>query len=476
MKGSVLIVEDSHLVAVHLQTLLEKNDFEVVGHAVSSEEAIKIFEKKVPDLILMDIMLAGTDDGIETVQELRKKSNVPVIYLTALTDQSTIERAKATAPHGYIMKPFIEEQVITLIDMAIHRAQVEKELYQSNSKFKTTVSSISDAIIVLNQDFTIEYINKAAVELSGWTLGEIEGENFHEIFRFRDIETDEELRNPFHKMNGKKGEEFVDAHLVRKDDNTVAVGDGTINPILGKEKKMDGIVITLRNITERLRQREIDLQNEKNKMTSVIEGQEMERARIARELHDGLGQMLNGIKLGLSAVSKKIGQQDLQNRSTEILNDINEAINETRRISENLLPAKLKDFDLSTCLLSLATKNQAEVDISFESTDINERKIGMNKRINLYRITQEAINNSIKHAQARKINIQLRGYRDYITLTIEDEGKGFDIRKHKNKVLNGHNGLYNMIDRVNVMNGDIDIDSSEELGTMISVKVPYDKN
>ncbi|QSE97585.1 response regulator [Fulvivirga lutea] len=472
-KFKILIVEDAQLIAVHLQKILQNANYEVIGRAANYEEAIAICKKSTPDLALMDIMIDGDKDGIETAIELKEKYNLPIIYLTALTDGSTIERAKKTNPYGYIMKPFQEEQVVTFLEMAIHKYTVENKLRESEEKFKAAVGSISDALLFVEEDFTVSYLNKAAEAISGQSLTEVEGKPLVDVFKFSDFETGNEIPNIWKWFNVKDNEqEFKSLYLTQPNGKKVPIGDGTINAVFDEKKKLKGVVLTFKNITKRLENESMEKQLEKTKLAAIIEGQEMERARISREIHDGLGQTLNAIKLNISTffngADKERAIKDLQNL-------IGEAILETGRISENLLPSKLKDFDISTCLLSLSNQKYGDLSVSFESTEVKHDRIGINKKINLYRITQEAISNAAKHANAKNLNIQLRSSAKSVILTIEDDGVGFDVSTRNNKVLEGHHGLQNIEDRVNIMDGVFEIDSKNKLGTVLIIEVPYDK-
>ena len=472
-KFKILIVEDAQLIAVHLQKILQNANYDVIGRAASYEEAMAICKKAVPDLALMDIMIDGDKDGIETAQEIKSLYNIPIIYLTALTDGSTIERAKQTNPYGYIMKPFQEEQVVTFLEMAIHKFTVENKLRESEQKFKAAVGSISDALIFVNEDFTINFMNKTAERLADVSHEEVIGKPLIEALSFCDFETNDEIPNIWKYFNLEGVEKTISPlYLIQESGKKIPIGDGNITPVFDDKKTLKGIVLTFKDISQKLHDQSIDRQVEKTKLASIIEGQEMERARISREIHDGLGQTLNAIKLNINsffnAANKERAIVDLQNL-------IGEAIQETSRISENLLPSKLKDFDISTCLMSLVNQNYGDLNISFESTEVKHDRVGINKKINLYRITQEAISNAAKHANAKNLNIQLRSSKQSVILTIEDDGNGFDVSERKNKLLEGHHGLQNIEDRVNIMNGVLEIESNKNLGTLIIVEVPYDK-
>jgi two-component system, LytTR family, response regulator LytT len=120
-KTNILIVEDESIVAKDIQHSLKKLGYVVVGICSTGEDAIKVTEEAKPDLILMDIMLKGDMSGIDAATHIREKYNIPVIYLTAYADESTLSKAKVSEPYGYIIKPFKEIDLHTSIEMAIYK-------------------------------------------------------------------------------------------------------------------------------------------------------------------------------------------------------------------------------------------------------------------------------------------------------------------------------------------------------------------
>ncbi len=118
-RKSILIVEDEGLIALHLQELLEQEGYHVAGTAFSGEMALKRMEKPpYPDLILMDIALAGEIDGVETARRIRREHDIPVIYLTAYSNKNRIEEANAVSPYGYLMKPVMTDELFRAIRSA----------------------------------------------------------------------------------------------------------------------------------------------------------------------------------------------------------------------------------------------------------------------------------------------------------------------------------------------------------------------
>ncbi len=127
-KTNILVVEDESIVAKDIQHSLKKLGYTVVGMCSTGEEAIKTAEELKPDLILMDIMLKGDMSGIEAAGQIREKFNIPIIYLTAYADESTLSKAKVSEPYGYIIKPFKEIDLHTSIEMAIYKHEKETDV------------------------------------------------------------------------------------------------------------------------------------------------------------------------------------------------------------------------------------------------------------------------------------------------------------------------------------------------------------
>lgn len=127
-KTNVLVVEDESIVAKDIQQSLIKLGYNVIGTASTGEKAIALAEEFMPDIVLMDIMLKGGMNGIDTAAQIREKMAIPVIFLTAYADEGTLAKAKVTEPYGYIIKPFKEIDLHTSIEMALYKHKKESEI------------------------------------------------------------------------------------------------------------------------------------------------------------------------------------------------------------------------------------------------------------------------------------------------------------------------------------------------------------
>ena len=214
---------------------------------------------------------------------------------------------------------------------------------------------------------------------------------------------------------------------------------------------------------EELKEREVRI------ISSFIDGQEDERQRLSRELHDGLGQMIIATKLKTESIANS-GNGINSGNISRLRLMFDSLVDEVRSISNNLMPAVLQEFGLEIALTQVCKEisNHSKINVIFDSTI---SRIEMDKRIAVYvfRIAQEAINNSVKHAFASEIIVTLIGNEKMISLVVQDNGKGINLDEPVNK--NGR-GINSMCERVKLLNGIIDISKGEHHGTIVSVKIP----
>ena len=171
--ATILVVEDETIVAKDIQCSLQRLGYHVPSTATSGEEAIRKADEIKPDLVIMDIVLKGRMDGIETAQHLQRQFDLPIVYLTAYADHQTLDRVKTTTPAGYMLKPFQPTELRTTIELALHRSRSNRHVKQSVRWLMTTVRCIQEAVITTNRDGQVTYMSPAAETLSGWTLQEL---------------------------------------------------------------------------------------------------------------------------------------------------------------------------------------------------------------------------------------------------------------------------------------------------------------
>jgi PAS domain S-box-containing protein len=167
---SILIVEDEAIVAADLAIRLTQLGYEVVGTTPSGEESVVLAERTRPSLVLMDIRLQGALDGIEAAQEIRARFRLPVVFLTAYAESATLQRAKLAEPLGYILKPFEDRELATIVEIALYKHQTECRLQESEERFRTLAALAPAGIYLADLEGRCHYANERWCEIAGLSL------------------------------------------------------------------------------------------------------------------------------------------------------------------------------------------------------------------------------------------------------------------------------------------------------------------
>ncbi|TFH42056.1 MAG: response regulator, partial [Chrysiogenales bacterium] len=144
----ILIVEDEPLTAELIRGMLEGRGYQVTAMESTAYGAMRALNAAAPDIVIMDIRIRGKTDGIELAGSIRRKLDIPVIFLTAFADRETVERAKQVDSYGYIIKPFGELELITTIEIALHKHIVNSRLRASEERYRSLFESLKDAVYI----------------------------------------------------------------------------------------------------------------------------------------------------------------------------------------------------------------------------------------------------------------------------------------------------------------------------------------
>jgi putative two-component system response regulator len=183
-KTRILIVEDESITARDLQLTLQELGYEVAAKASSGKEAVKEAEARKPDLVLMDIFMPGEVDGIEAARQINERLGIPVVYLTAHTEEETISRAKITVPYGYIVKPFNDRDLRSNIEMALYKNRIERQLGECHRRLQNSLRGMIDLVSELirvrdpylyRRQEKVTRLARAIAEEMGISPGRIEG-------------------------------------------------------------------------------------------------------------------------------------------------------------------------------------------------------------------------------------------------------------------------------------------------------------
>jgi PAS domain S-box-containing protein len=243
--AKILVVEDEQILAEDLRDILESFSYQVVDVVGSAEQAVKQARKLKPNLIMMDIMLGGKKDGIQAAQEIIKESCVPVVFLTAYADDTTVQRAKLAQPFGYLLKPFKEQEIHTTIQMALYKHQVDMEIRKEKKWLSSVLVSIGDAVLVADADGKVAFMNPAAEAMTGWKMKNALGLDCDQVLKLTDDQGGA-AANPVKRALAEEDIIYTEeALLVSKRGRKTRVKDNAA-PVRDKKGRVLGAVMIFR--------------------------------------------------------------------------------------------------------------------------------------------------------------------------------------------------------------------------------------
>ena len=173
--STILIVEDERIIAKGIEKRLKGLGYAVAGSALTGEEGVQKATDLRPDLVLMDIHLGSGMDGIEAAGVIRKQLNLPVVYLTAHSDDAILQRAKLTEPFGYVLKPYEDKDLQTAIEIGLYKHKMERRLQENERWLAATLGSIGDGVIATDEQGRVRFMNSLAEQLTGWAQADAIG-------------------------------------------------------------------------------------------------------------------------------------------------------------------------------------------------------------------------------------------------------------------------------------------------------------
>ncbi|MCB0729464.1 MAG: PAS domain S-box protein [Ignavibacteriae bacterium] len=245
-QAKILVVEDESIVSLEIQSRLEELGYEVAGAVYSGEDAVSTSKEISPDLILMDINLRGDIDGIEAANQIKGALNIPIIYMTAYADEETIQRAKVSEPYAYIIKPIEVRELLTSIEIALFKSQMEKKLIESERRFRGLFENATLGLYRMNLDCEVLMANNALITMLGYeSLAELNERNNN-----KDGYLNPNKRNEFINELEKKGSiTAFESEWKRKDGSVIYISESASKNI----DEFGNAVYegTVENITER---------------------------------------------------------------------------------------------------------------------------------------------------------------------------------------------------------------------------------
>lgn len=331
-----------------------------------------------------------------------------------------------------------------------------------------------DSMIILNRRGEIHRVNSQVEKMFGYMPEEIVGKPILELMpeRFHEVHKEHQkhfMENPHLREMGGGLELFA----LRKDGTEFPV-DIILSPIRTENETL--VIAVIRDITRRKHDEKALLDYaEQQKIISrrLLQVQESERRHIALELHDEIGQLLTGLNLTLEMVAR---QNSPSNSITQAQNLVNDLITKVRKLSLDLRPATLDHLGLLSAFLWLIRNytKQTNIEVDFNHEGIEGKRFNPDIEISVYRVVQEALTNIARYADVESAKLRVWINDETLNLTIEDEGKGFDVENVVAK--SNSTGVVGMRERVLFLDGDFHIETAEGKGTKISASWNFAQN
>ncbi len=364
----ILIVEDEGIEALDIQQRLVNLGYPTPEFVFSGAEAVKKAEEEYPDLVLMDIKLRGDIDGIQAAELIKARFDVPVIYLTAYADDDTLQRAKVTEPHGYIIKPFTEKELCITIDMALYKHRMERRLRESERWFSTTLRSIGDAVIATDRDGLVTFMNPVAEDLTGWSLEEASGRPLAEVFQIVNMHSRQPVEHPVTRVL-REGSVVGLANstlLIARNGAEIPIDDSAA-PIRDRGAVI-GAVLVFRDITGRM-QAEAALRESEQRYRALAEQLREADWRkneflavLSHELRNPLASIRNS--LALLDRTRPGGEQarraqDILERQVAQLSRLVDDLLDVTRVTRNKIELQLQRLELNALVRQTLEDHQS---------------------------------------------------------------------------------------------------------------------
>ncbi|MFC2048823.1 response regulator [Elusimicrobiota bacterium] len=458
ISAKILLVEDEKMLAETTKAYLENLGYEVLAIESTGEDAVKTALQKLPDIILMDIKLSGIMDGIKAAKIINEKSEIPIIFLTAVQDDELFQKAKITAPFGYIIKPVNYHNLQLNIELALYKSSMEKVLATSNEKYRSLIQTIPDIVFYVNTEGKFIYLNKT-IGLLGYSPEELIGKHYSCIMHPEDI--DKMSRNivlPRYNRNENdmqsspklfderrtiwRATKNMEVRLLHKDESKKGI-DVEINTsgyydkdVVEKEKVFLGTVGIIRDITER---KKIEIEK-KHYQEHLLNSEKLISlgklaGGMAHEINNPLTSVLSTAEMLVENIPEK----------EELFNDLEQIIYEAKRIKDTvknfLVFAKSRKYvfaqeniykiiENSLKIIGRGMLNNFKVEKDFDKS-IGKIKLS---KFHMEEIFINVITNALHSMKDKGIlTIVVSKEEDYVKISIKDTGEGI-VRENLDKV------------------------------------------
>ena len=425
----ILVVDDDGIVVMMLQLKLREMGYVVAATASSGAEAIQLAMQLRPDLVLMDICLGGSMDGIEAARQIREAIGTPAVFLSTFSDDETLQRAKLSEPLGYIQKPVSDRELRVVVEIALYRIHTERALKLSEEKFRCVLETAIDAVVSIDSQGRITYFNAAAAKLFGYPPEEILGKEFKLL-----------MHPQTNGMNSIELENFVasggSAPVAGRMTVTGRGKDGSEFPVelsISSWKTLDGTFFTaiMRDITDRLVAEEGRRRN--RELREINRAKDEFMAVVSHELRTPLTAMLGWTSLirgGKLTLPEQRHAMSVIERNIHIQKKLVEDLLDVSRIISGKMVLNFTPIETQNLVASAMQTIQpaaAAKGVDLIQNFCLEKLAIQGDRDRLLQVVGNVLANSLKFTPAGG-KIEVRIFRDTTeaVVTIADTGIGIE--------------------------------------------------
>lgn len=413
-----------------------------------------------------------------TIKDIRPAEDVPKLLkaLPAVADSARIEGAwRHRKKDGSIIDVELglysftsdgRRVRLTVVNDVTEPRRMTEQLKESEERFRRIFDGAPIGMGIVGSDHRLLKVNDAFAEMLGYRPSDLVGTTFGAITHPDDLDPDRTLAEEV--LRGARRSYRIEKRY-RTRTGGVVWGHLTVTALRAREEGPIYALGMIENITERKRAESV----RERLVGQIMVAQEEERRRIARELHDGIGQTLTSLAVRLRSLEEASMQEEAASQAKTLRTIAAGAVDEVRRIARGLRPSVLDDLGLDEALRQYAREYQQAhavvVDVQVEGGTI--KRLPSAAETTLYRIVQEAMNNVARHAAAGSVSVVLHGAETMVTAIIEDDGCGFEVRDDGLLPERGL-GIQSMRERAALLNGTVEVESSLGKGTSVFVRIP----
>jgi PAS domain S-box-containing protein len=476
MQIAIIEDEDAHYFLIE-RAISKKIPHVSIHYFKSAGEFLEKFFETRFDIIITDYQLPDMS-GIELMEVLNNEGNeIPVVMVTGQGNEMVAVRAMKLGVWDYLVK---SNDFFTLLPIVVEKVSRERNLEislrKSEERFRIVFENSPIGIGLYNSGgYPIE-LNKALMDIFGIS----DFENIKKSNLFDDVNISDSIKTKLHNDESVRTELSYNLELIKTAGlyDTNKSGNIDIDILIKKIDTIDdlhssGYLVLVQDNTERKKANE----NIHRLSQQLLQAQEMERQMISRELHDKIAQDLSMLKIGNETILDNNGNPtaDIKKRILEQTNILQGIINAVRDMSYDLRPPGLDQFGIGSTIYQYCKdfSKKTQIAIDYNDAGMDNIKLDPNIEINIYRLVQEGLNNIRKHADANHAVIKLVSSYPNIILRIEDNGKGFDVKKRLAGLTSEKRmGLRSMEERVNLLEGSMIVTSNPGKGTKILIEIP----